>query len=68
MALTCEFPFDRLGSSFANLNEDWKMASASKITEFRRKRKESKAGKKRKAKNRNQGTTRSEKELFGDKE
>jgi len=44
------------------------MASASKITEFRRKRKLSKAGRVRKAKNRNQGTTRSEKELFGDKD
>lgn len=44
------------------------MASASKITEFRRKRKKSNMGKSRKAKNRNQGTTRSEKELFGDKD
>ena len=42
------------------------MASASKITEFRRKRKTAKAGKVRKAKNRNQGTTRSAAELFGD--
>jgi len=44
------------------------MASASKVTEFRRKRKNSKAGRVRKAKNRNQGTTLSEKELFGDKD
>jgi hypothetical protein len=42
------------------------MASATKITEFRRKRKKSKSGKKRKAQNRNKGTTRSRKELFGD--
>lgn len=42
------------------------MASATKITKFRRKRKKSKAGKVRKAKNRNKGTTRSRKELFGD--
>ncbi len=42
------------------------MASATKITRFRRKRKKSKAGRKRKAQNRNKGTTRSAKELFGD--
>lgn len=42
------------------------MASPTRITEFRRKRKKSKSGKKRKASNRNQGTTRSKKELFGD--
>lgn len=42
------------------------MASKTKITEFRRARKKSKAGRKRKAKNRNQGTTKSATELFGD--
>lgn len=42
------------------------MASKTKKTEFRRERKQSKAGRKRKAKNRNQGTTKSPKELFGD--
>ncbi|MGE0529561.1 MAG: hypothetical protein AB7G93_02845 [Bdellovibrionales bacterium] len=42
------------------------MASKTKITEFRRRRKKSNMGKKRKAKYRNQGTTQSEKELFGD--
>lgn len=43
------------------------MASKTKKTEFRRRRKKGNAGKKRKAKNRNAGTTRSKKELFGDK-
>lgn len=42
------------------------MASATKITEFRRTRKKSKMGRKRKAQNRNKGTTRSAAELFGD--
>lgn len=42
------------------------MASKTKITEFRRERKKSKMGRKRKAKNRNQGTTKSAKALFGD--
>lgn len=42
------------------------MASPTKITEFRRKRKKSKAGRKRKAEYRNKGTTASHKELFGD--
>lgn len=42
------------------------MASKTKITEFRRSRKKSKMGRKRKAKNRNQGTTSSAAELFGD--
>lgn len=44
------------------------MASASKITVFRRKRKTAKMGKVRKANNRNKGTTLSAKELFGDKD
>lgn len=43
------------------------MASKTKKTEFRRRRKAGKAGKKRKAVNRNKGTTKSHKELFGDK-
>lgn len=43
------------------------MASKTKKTEFRRRRKVSKAGKVRKAANRNKGTTKSHKELFGDK-
>jgi hypothetical protein len=43
------------------------MASKTKKTEFRRRRKLSKQGRKRKAKNRNQGTTKSHKALFGDK-
>ena len=43
------------------------MASKTKKTEFRRRRKAGKAGKKRKAQNRNKGTTKSRKELFGDK-
>lgn len=42
------------------------MASKTKKTEFRRRRKQAASGKKRKAENRNQGTTRSKKELFGD--
>ncbi len=42
------------------------MASKTKITEFRRERKQSKAGKKRKATNRNKGTTKSAAKLFGD--
>jgi len=43
------------------------MASKTKKTEFRRRRKKGAQGKKRKALNRNSGTTRSKKELFGDK-
>jgi len=42
------------------------MASKTKKTEFRRRRKKGAMGKVRKAKNRNQGTTKSKKELFGD--
>ena len=42
------------------------MASKTKITEFRRSRKKSKSGRKRKAQNRNKGTTKSAKTLFGD--
>lgn len=42
------------------------MASATKKTELKRKRSVAKQGKTRKAKNRNQGTTRSAAELFGD--
>ncbi len=42
------------------------MASASKITWFRRERKKSNMGKKRKAELRSKGSTRSAKELFGD--
>lgn len=42
------------------------MASKTKKTEFRRRRKKAAQGTKRKAKNRTQGTTRSKKELFGD--
>ena len=42
------------------------MASATKKTELKRKRATAKQGKVRKAKNRNQGTTRSAAELFGD--
>jgi hypothetical protein len=41
------------------------MASATKITTFRRKRKQSNMGKKRKAKLRNKGTTQSYEALFG---
>lgn len=43
------------------------MASPTKVTSFRRKRKLAKMGRKRKAKLRSQGTTRSQKALFGDK-
>ncbi len=43
------------------------MASKTKKTEFRRRRKKGNQGTKRKAKNRSNGTTRSKKELFGDK-
>lgn len=43
------------------------MASATKITKFRRKRKKSNMGRKRKAALRTKGSTRSKKELFGDK-
>lgn len=43
------------------------MASKTKITEFRRERKQSKTGRKRKAQNRNKGTTKSASKLFGDK-
>lgn len=42
------------------------MASKTKKTEFRRRRKKASSGRKRKAANRNKGTTRSRKELFGD--
>jgi len=42
------------------------MASKTKKTKFRRRRKKSNMGRKRKAVNRNKGTTRSKKELFGD--
>jgi hypothetical protein len=42
------------------------MASDSKVTSARRRRKKANMGRKRKAANRNQGTTRSKKELFGD--
>lgn len=42
------------------------MASKTKKTKFRRRRKKGAMGAKRKAKNRNQGTTSSKKELFGD--
>lgn len=42
------------------------MASKTKKTEFRRRRKVGKQGRVRKAKNRNKGTTKSKKELFGD--
>lgn len=41
------------------------MASKTKKTKFRRRRKVSKMGRKRKAQNRNKGTTKSQKELFG---
>lgn len=44
------------------------MASKTKRTETIRMRKQAKAGKKRKAKTRTQGSTRSAAELFGDKE
>lgn len=42
------------------------MASKTKITKFRRRRKKATQGKKRKAANRNKGTTKSKKALFGD--
>jgi hypothetical protein len=42
------------------------MASTRKQTKLRRKRKAAKAGNKRKAKARNQGTTPTASELFGD--
>jgi hypothetical protein len=42
------------------------MASKTKKTEFRRRRKKAAQGRKRKAANRNKGTTKSKKELFGD--
>ncbi|MEO0335602.1 MAG: hypothetical protein AAF202_04380 [Pseudomonadota bacterium] len=43
------------------------MASATKKTELKRKRRDARMGKTRKAENRNEGTTRSAAELFGDK-
>lgn len=43
------------------------MASPTKRTERKRKQKQAKAGKTRKAANRNKGTTRTAAELFGDK-
>lgn len=42
------------------------MASPTKQTELKRKRRDSKSGKVRKAANRNKGTTKSAEELFGD--
>lgn len=42
------------------------MASATKRTRIKRDQKKSKSGKTRKAQNRNQGTTRTAAELFGD--
>jgi hypothetical protein len=42
------------------------MASKTKKTEFRRRRKKAAQGKVRKADNRNNGTTKSQTELFGD--
>jgi hypothetical protein len=42
------------------------MASKTFATETRRKNKKAKSGKKRKVKNRNHGTTKSKKVLFGD--
>ncbi len=42
------------------------MASPTKKTKIIRKKKKANAGKVRKAKNRNQGTTRSKNELFGE--
>lgn len=44
------------------------MASKTKKTTFRRKRKQSNMGKTRKAALRNKGTTKSKAELFGDNE
>lgn len=43
------------------------MASKTKVTESRRRRKKANQGTKRKATNRNKGTTKSKKVLFGDK-
>lgn len=43
------------------------MASKTKRTELKRTRRDARMGKKRKAANRNKGTTKSAKELFGDK-
>ena len=43
------------------------MATPTKKTELIRERKKTKAGRKRKAKVRTNGTTKSEKDLFGDK-
>jgi hypothetical protein len=43
------------------------MASKTKKLELIRKNRNSKMGQKRKAKNRNHGTTKTQKELFGDK-
>lgn len=42
------------------------MASSSKKTELKRTRRDARMGQTRKAKNRNQGTTKSPEELFGD--
>jgi hypothetical protein len=43
------------------------MASKTKKLELIRKNRNSKMGQKRKSKNRNEGTTKTQKELFGDK-
>jgi hypothetical protein len=43
------------------------MASKTMRTKLKRKRRDQRMGHKRKAKNENQGTTKSDKELFGDK-
>ena len=42
------------------------MASATQVTDKKRSQKKARSGKTRKAKNRNQGTTRTAAELFGD--
>lgn len=42
------------------------MASKTKVTKSRRRRKKANMGRKRKAANRNKGTTKSKKVLFGD--
>lgn len=42
------------------------MACASRVTKKKRKQKAAKAGRTRKAQNRNQGTTKTQAELFGD--
>ncbi len=42
------------------------MASPTQQTQLKRKRRDSKMGQARKAKNRNEGTTKSPEELFGD--